>query len=371
MKSSLDPRFKLNAACPYFTMFPLEFPLQVLSGYKKPQVVLDVFCGRGTTNFASRFLGHHSYGIDASPVAVAIAKAKLSTASTDDVLELARHYLSEVKPKKVPTGDFWINAYHPATLRQICQIREGLMAARASNASIMLRALMLGCLHGPLSVHEENAGYFSNQMPRTYASKPDYAVKFWRAHKLKPRKVDVLLPLAKKARSALAHELPFPKHGTSAIATGDSQKPSSFKHIDKRVGLVITSPPYLGLRTYIEDQWIRNWFLGGPSIVPYGNPNQLSHGSPEGFATSLSSVWDNVAGISRDDLKMVIRFGSIGSERVNPETVLRRSFELSSYVWKIKSVTPVGTALRGKRQAATMGTNNLARREIDVTVGFG
>jgi hypothetical protein len=54
---SADPRYALNAICPYFTMFPLEYPMRVLDpakldGYKKP-IVADPFCGRGTTIFAA------------------------------------------------------------------------------------------------------------------------------------------------------------------------------------------------------------------------------------------------------------------------------------------------------------------------------
>jgi hypothetical protein len=45
-----DPQNALNAICPYFTMFPLEYPLRILKKHKKEApVVLDPFCGRGTT----------------------------------------------------------------------------------------------------------------------------------------------------------------------------------------------------------------------------------------------------------------------------------------------------------------------------------
>ena len=44
----------LNGICPYFTMFPLDFPLGILGRRAKPDDrVLDPFCGRGTTNFAA------------------------------------------------------------------------------------------------------------------------------------------------------------------------------------------------------------------------------------------------------------------------------------------------------------------------------
>jgi hypothetical protein len=58
----------LNAICPYYTMFPLAFPLGVLKRRGQPkQWVLDPFCGRGTTTFAARLLGLPSVSLDSNP----------------------------------------------------------------------------------------------------------------------------------------------------------------------------------------------------------------------------------------------------------------------------------------------------------------
>jgi DNA modification methylase len=83
-KLAYEPRYALNAICPYFTMFPLEYPLRVLKKHRVDMpVVMDPFCGRGTTLFAARTLGLASRGIDSSPVAVAIARAKLVAVPSD------------------------------------------------------------------------------------------------------------------------------------------------------------------------------------------------------------------------------------------------------------------------------------------------
>ena len=71
-------RIALNAICPYFTMFPLDFPHSVLaSRARSGECVLDPFCGRGTTNFAARLLGLPTIGIDTDLVAMAATEAKL------------------------------------------------------------------------------------------------------------------------------------------------------------------------------------------------------------------------------------------------------------------------------------------------------
>src|SRR5712691_204242 len=94
MTNRYSPVRRLNGICPYYTMFPLEFPLRQLKHAAVGDWVLDPFCGRGTTNFAARLRGLPSVGIDSNPVAVAIAAAKLVNAGAVDVIESCRSILS-------------------------------------------------------------------------------------------------------------------------------------------------------------------------------------------------------------------------------------------------------------------------------------
>lgn len=362
-----ESRHALNAVCPYFTMFPLEFPLRVL-GAAPPRraVVLDPFCGRGTSNYAARALKLSSYGIDTSPIAVAIAQAKLAVTKREDVLDLLEEILKKVEPAQVPRGEFWRRAFHPQTLYQLCQLREGL-ATRRSGAATLLRGIVLGCLHGPQSKNPDAAGYFSNQMPRTFASKPDYSVRYWRKHGLRPRPVDVVDPITRKLDRVLAEPVPVPRV-MGSIRRGNSTHASAYSHVPDNISHVITSPPYYGLVTYVEDQWLRHWFLGGPERIEYGNRVQLSHRSPEDFATTLARVWDHCGNHLRTDGLMVVRFGSIRSRDRDPKAILRRSLHLSRHHWRITGVRDVGTSARGKRQADTMRTQSEPTHEFDFRI---
>src|SRR3954452_6643021 len=108
----------LNAVCPYFTMFPLEFPLEVLrERAAQGDWVLDPFCGRGTTNYAARVLGLPSIGVDSSPVAVAIAQAKLVNTAPQRIVAAAQSILSAARVAQAPPdGEFWQQAYNPDVL---------------------------------------------------------------------------------------------------------------------------------------------------------------------------------------------------------------------------------------------------------------
>lgn len=359
----------LNAICPYFTMFPLEYPLGVLKAHKKQSpVIMDPFCGRGTTLFAARKLGLSARGIDSSPVAVAIARAKLAAVDTEAVLKLAKIYVERHSCVSVPDSSFFQSAYTPTVLRTICAIRQGLLlAARDTDDTAVLRAAMLGCLHGPLNKSRDNLSYFSNQMPRTFAPKPDYSVRYWAAKQLCAPEVDVLSILRKKlARMAedqlpKTSTLPYVRHGDSRLATS---LPSSSRDFS----VVVTSPPYYGMKTYVEDQWIRNWFLGGPDHVAYGNDFQLQHTGTDVFAKSLGQVWRNMARTKAEELDMYIRFGIIPSCKVDAKALVQASLEESGIAWQVVRAKPAKTASSGKRQADHMAAGSSAAVEYDFHV---
>ena len=361
----------LNAICPYFTMFPLEYPEKVLKRHRKEApVVIDPFCGRGTTLFAARTFGLKAWGIDSSPVAVAIAKAKLASCNVEKPLRLAAKLISEVDPTEVPETAFFRAAYHRDTLRNVCALREGLLTIKLeTDASTILRAAALGCLHGPLPKHIDNAGYFSNQMPRTYASKPDYAVRFWKARNLKAPRIDVLRVLRRKIErlAGLDQESPSP---ISQVLHGDAQSADVFRAVSTAPSVVITSPPYYGMRTYVQDQWLRNWFLGGPDSIDYSAGPQLDHGGQNVFATSLGRVWRNIANSadSSETLHMYVRFGIIPSASVDAKRIFKNSLQESGIAWRLVSTCAAKSADAGKRQADQMKAESAAAVEFDFHV---
>ncbi|TWB03492.1 DNA methyltransferase [Gluconacetobacter diazotrophicus] len=336
----------LNAICPYFTMFPLDFPHRILKGKAKANHrVLDPFCGRGTTNFAARLLGLDSQGVDASPIAVAITASKLANTTCSEIISEYHGILSEYKEVESPQGEFWKWAFHPEVLNQICYLRQALIDDCSSPARIALRGIILGALHGPRQKTYQS--YFSNQCPRTYAPKPGYAVRFWQRANLHPERVDITDIICRRTNRYFQHN-----YQASGVAFLGDSRTILFEETVKENGKfdwVITSPPYYGMRTYIPDQWLRNWFLGGPDIVDYSNINQIGHSTPASFAADLRKVWMNIRGASNSDANLVIRFGGITDRKADPREIIKNSLAESG--WRIKTIKAAGTANEGKRQA--------------------
>jgi len=162
---------------------------------------------------------------------------------------------------------------------------------------------------------------------------------------MRPKKVDVLDVISDRARRYLA-ERPPDVDGSAVVA--DSRAEGTFDGIPAPAW-VITSPPYYGMRTYIPDQWLRNWFLGGPDSVEYTQPSmQLEHTGAAHFAGQLGLVWKNIARRSTERTRLVIRFGGIHDRDAEPMEVLRNS--LASSGWRIMTARAVPDAENGRRQ---------------------
>lgn len=342
----------LNGICPYFTMFPLEFPLNILQRKsQRDDVVLDPFCGRGTTNFAARLVGLQSLGVDSSPVATAITASKLVTARAEAILAEAGGILTKRKARRVPSSEFWRWAFHPTVLEALCRFREAFLDDCRSNIRVALRGIILGALHGPKQ--KTFPSYFSNQCPRTYAPKPTYATRYWKKHGLVTESIDVLALIERRAKRY--YRLPFETTGTVRLADSRDAKAVQPSTPGIRFNWVITSPPYYGMRTYLPDQWLRNWFVGGPDIVDYNNHGQVEHSSPAHFAADLNKVWRNVNTACANDAKMVVRFGGIRDRSADPIEIIKNSLDKTG--WRITTIKKAGSAAEGKRQANTFLRN--------------
>jgi len=355
--------FAFNAICPYYTMFPLEFPMRLLRKHQaRSPTVYDPFCGRGTTIYAARKLALRSYGLDTSPIAVAIAQAKLARAQLEDVIALAEKLVARV-PKDLPESSFFKRAFSKKTLLQICSLREGLINEKdATDESAILRAAALGCLHGPLPVGDGTPSYFSNQMPRTFASKPAYSVRYWRDRDLFPPSANVIDVLRKKLEriTDLNDKSPSRIQNVKCL---DARKAMSFGRIKGPI-VTVTSPPYYGMRTYVQDQWLRMWFLGGEEEIDYENHNQLRHGGHERFIADLAKVWSNIGRRAQNEAHLYVRFGSIPSAQSDAREILKASLEEAGD-WKLVSVRNAQTSNSGKRQADYMGRDSDPVGEFD------
>jgi hypothetical protein len=260
-------------------------------------------------------MGRAAAGVDINPVAYCVSSAKAEIPPLQKVLaRIDRlegrfrandpHQLEEERQALPP---FFRRAFYHSTLRELLFLRRALRWQKEP-VDRFVAALALGSLHGDIN---SAASYFSNQMPRTISTKPEYSIRYWKKHRLHPKKRFVFQMLRAKARLRLSGELPVTR---GRIALADARRAAA--HLVDLTGsarLILTSPPYLDVTRYEEDQWLRLWFLGS---MPHPTYNTISkddrYENVQRYWQFLTEAWQGVAPLVQENARMVCRLGAKG-----------------------------------------------------------
>ena len=230
-------------------------------------VVFDPFAGRGTTLIESALLGRVPVGCDINPLSSIMTLPRLNPPTVDQVADRLSHI--ELKDVDEYPEELLV-FYHPETLKQICSLKKYLTkkAGKLNGIDQWIRLVALSRLTG------HSSGFFSvYTLPPNQAVSIDSQKKINKKRNQEPPVRDIKNLILKKTRSLLkdcddqiqkilryasnqAHFLTQPSDSIPEIASNS-------------VALVVTSPPFLDIVNYAQDNWLRCWFCG---IDPAGVP---------------------------------------------------------------------------------------------------
>lgn len=332
----LKPYTSLDHLCPFFTRFPLSFPLSILENTRPPKRVFDPFCGCGTTLLAASLTGHVVCGMDIHPVACAVSRAKLASASAEEVIAKAEHILetTPVNTQDKQSG-FWDLCFHPSVYEGLLRLRKRYLQGSLDQAEDRLYGIVLGILHGPL----QKGKYLSNDMPATFAPPQDLLSAHWQAHGSNPPHYSLQGLIAEKARQLPVLNTVSGSGTVQEISFLRAETPAA----ENRFDLIITSPPYYGLPNENCGLWLRSWLLGSDEAS--ASPGQeLRHQSLASYIIDLGEVWEKAASYCRPGASLYLHFGKVrGSGVFSSLDVLLESVKLASSGWTIRSIDSVTT----------------------------
>lgn len=310
-------RHRFHALCPYFAMFPETFAEKWIGQLTKPgDTVLDPFCGRGTLPFQAILMGRNAVGVDISEVAYCVSRAKTNAPTLGSL----RRRISQLEQgcsdknyeqQRRTLPEFFRVAYAPSTLRQVLFLRESLKW-RTSDVDCMVAALILGSLHGE---SERSSSFLSNQMPHTISTKPGYSVRFWERHGMVAPKRSCFELLRTQAAYRYKSERP---DIVASIYNADMRELPR-KELPA-IRCAITSPPYFDVTSYQEDQWLRLWFLGGPSR-PIASRREERTSDVDRYWRLIGDMWRTLGLVLGKRASVVIRIGAV---RYAPELLVRQ-----------------------------------------------
>lgn len=219
--------------------------------------VYDPFMGRGTTPVQAALMGRMPLANDINPLSILLTRPRLNPPALHAI---AMRLASVPWERNVTIRDDLLAFYHPETLRELTVLRAWLLDKAPLEESSpdpvldWIRMVAINRLTG------HSPGFFSvYTLPPNQAVSVESQLRINAKRNQTPPRRDIAKLILKKSRSLL-------KDGIPAVSRNfvlSTQDASNARHIpDDSAALVVTSPPFLDIVQYADDNWLRSWFAG-------------------------------------------------------------------------------------------------------------
>lgn len=228
---------------------------------KKGDVVYDPFSGRGTTVIEAGLLGRSVVANDINPLSRVMTEPRFFP---PDLAQVEKRLA--LIPKEGSRADIDLSMfYHPATEQEIAALREYLLARKEAHRDDMVDRWIAMVATNRLTGHSK--GFFSvYTLPPNQAVSPTSQEKINKKRHQAPEYRDTRQIILTKTKSLLRtltgdEQRNLARSGKSArLLSEDSRCTKEIP--DDSVHLTVTSPPFLDIVQYREDNWLRCWFNG-------------------------------------------------------------------------------------------------------------
>jgi len=300
----------------YRACFKPQLPRFFIDRFTAPgDVVYDPFMGRGTTVLEAALAGRTPAGCDINPLSAMLAQPRLSPPTAEEVerrlaeidLSLALSYPRELEV-----------FYHQETLREICALREYLLA-RDNSGSLdgidrWIRMVAVNRLTG------HSPGFFSvYTLPPNQATSIDAQERINARRKQVPPRRNVRNLIVGKTRSLLSdcdaatRAALLRSANRAMLLTRPARSTPQLKA--NSVSLVVTSPPFLDVVDYAGDNWLRGWFCGiDTSAVEISMHRKVAE-----WQAAMTSVFRELVRVLRPGGHVAFEVGEVRNGKVKLE----------------------------------------------------
>jgi len=224
--------------------------------------VYDPFSGRGTTALEAALLGRRVAANDINPLSGILASPRLNPPSHSEIASR----LEEIPRSGAKTDGLDLSMFfHPDTDAEIRAMRAWFLERQRAGTFDAVDAWIRMVATNRLTGH--SVGFFSvYTLPPNQACSAAKQIQFNEKRQQVPEYRDTRTVILKKSRQLMSdleeqerihlREASLDAH----FLTGDARRTPALE--DGSIQLTVTSPPFLDVVQYAQDNWMRCWFCG-------------------------------------------------------------------------------------------------------------
>ena len=246
---------------------------------RKKELILDPFCGSGTTLLAAKEKGIDGIGFEINPFLAFLTKVKLNNYTNKDILglELAFKKIEKMESKKSlissPKLSISKKLFCPR-LKTILAIKEYISRVPKNQIKDLLNICFLSILEDCSTSKKDGNGlkYPRNKIPKkvrpTFIEKLNQIIDDLKSTKNWRNKSFVFENDVRKLEDILKNKI-----DSTATDLLNGFNINNFNTFKEKVSLVVFSPPYMNCFDYTEVYKVELWF--GDFIKNYGELKNL------------------------------------------------------------------------------------------------
>jgi hypothetical protein len=285
-----------HSICSYPSKLTPSIPYHLIDIFtREGDTVLDPLSGVGTIPFEASLNGRQGIGVDLSPLAYAVSRAKLKSYDPMEVRVALRDLKQFIKNNREDYATVKVEEeiqefFHDETLQEILAAREFLEGKRADKY-YLLKACTSHILHGhrPYALSRRS----HNVIPITPKGEFEYN--------------SLIDSLSDKIERTLKQSLPIDYIQGQAFRDSAFNVDQLVNHVD----VIITSPPFLKTTEFLRQNRVRLWFNGWS----YAKQDEMKKEFMENMKMkSYIKLLDPFSNCLDQDSLCVLHTGVIGGE---------------------------------------------------------
>lgn len=337
----------------YRACFKPELPRFFISKLTREfDTIYDPFGGRGTTALEGAFLGRKVISNDINPLSKILVKPRLNPI---DITTVSERLKSIPKESVDPQPNHLKMFFHDRTFNEILALKNYFIEREKTNTFDDCDAWIRMVATNRLTGH--SAGFFSvYTLPPNQAASADSQIKINEKYKQNPEYRDTHEIIKKKTRTLRTdiqdHEVELLKAISKTALFLNKDARNTPEIADESITLTVTSPPFLDIVQYAEDNWLRCWFnnLDSKKIEKgISTPSSI-----ESWQSIMLEVFIELFRITKNGGHIAFEVGEIRRGRIQMEKLVipiavkagftpvgillnEQIFTKTSHIWGIKN----------------------------------